>query len=75
MKRFKIRFDQADDSEAIMDVIKYGQVIGLRDNTFIVLEPALEHLTQMGAKFENLGEESWDRVVRTLRAAATATHK
>ncbi len=69
MKRFKIRFADSSDREVILDVIKYGQVICLRDNTFIVLEPALNHLNELGAKFVNLGEESWDRVVRTLRRA------
>src|SRR5437868_6484886 len=72
MKRIKIRFANRDDTSIIMDVIKHGQVVCLRDNIFIVPEPAIKLLNELGAKYENLGEESWDSVVRTLRAAATS---
>lgn len=71
MKRIKIRFPNKEDSAVIMEVIKRGQVICLRDETFIVPEPAIELLDELGARFENLGEVPWDHVVRTLRSSLT----
>ncbi len=70
MKRVKIRFPNRDDSKIMVEVMRRGQVICLRDETFIVPEPAIELLSELGASFENLGEVPWDHVVRTLRSAA-----
>ena len=71
MKRIKIRFPNRDDSAVMMEVMRRGQVICLRDQTFIVPEPAIDLLTELGASFENLGEVPWDHVVRTLRNSVT----
>lgn len=71
MKRIKIKFPSREDSQVIVEVARRGQVVCLADQTFIVPEPAIEYLTKRGAKFENLGEETWDRVVRALRGSAT----
>lgn len=72
MKRIKIRFADRDDSAAILDVLKHGRVYAFRDNVFIVPEAALDLLDKRGAKYENLGEETWDRVVHALRTAASS---
>jgi hypothetical protein len=72
MNRIKIRFASRDDSRVMADVMKRGQVICLRDLTFIVPEQAVSLLREMGARFEDLGEEPWDRVVRALRDSAAS---
>jgi hypothetical protein len=68
MKRIKVRFHSREESRIMAEVMKRGEVIVLRDLTFLVAEPAIIYLENVGAKYDNLGEESWDRVVRTLRS-------
>ena len=71
MKRIKIRFHSREGSRVIADVMKRGEVIVLPDLTFIVPEPAIMILDEAGATYDNLGEETWDRVVHALRNAST----
>jgi hypothetical protein len=73
MKRIKIKFKTREDSRIVAEVMKQSEVFCFPDLTFVVPEPAIEVLDSLGAEYENLGEESWDRVVRALRSAASST--
>lgn len=73
MIRIKIRFNGREDNRIIADVMKRGEVVGLPELAFIVPEPAIAFLDEAGANYENLGAESWDRVVHALRSAPAST--
>jgi hypothetical protein len=72
MKRIKIRFKSREDSRVMIEVIKRGEVFCFPDITFVVPAPAIELLDGLGATYENLGEEPWDRVVSALRNTASS---
>jgi len=71
MKMVKIRFTTKEDSaKGITKVIRRGQVVCLPENTFIVPEPALDVLNDLGLIYEVLSAEGVDGVIHTLRNPA-----
>ncbi len=73
MKMVKIRFANREDSaKGIAKVMRRGQVVCLPENTFIVPEPALDVLNELGLAYEVLNEEGMDSVIHTLRNPAAA---
>ncbi len=74
MRRFRIRISDPEDQErGIYEVMLRGQVICLRDDQFIVPEPALKVLDDLKVGYELMGEEGTDGVIRSLRDPAATS--
>lgn len=64
--------DKADRAKAFSELVRRGRVDCLRDNVFLVPEPALELLAELGIKYQELGRGGLDYAQKTLRDSAAA---
>ncbi len=68
MKFAKIQFESRDVcARALHGMMQRGKVVGLRDQVFIVPEPALEWLAAEGLPYKLIEMVNQDDVVQTLR--------
>jgi hypothetical protein len=73
MQMVKIQIpDQEACARGFAALIRRGRVDCFRDNTFIVPEPALEVLQQLGVAFVELGRGGLDYAQKALRDSAAA---
>ncbi len=73
MKHFRIRIDDKEQrSRGILEVTKRGRVVSLRGNQFIVPEPALSLLDELGVKYDLIREDDPDDALRAIRDSAAA---
>lgn len=74
VKRFRIHIADPDDQDlALVEVMKRGRITCLHDDEFIVPEPALDLLTELGVKFDVLRQEEPEKTRGPVRDPA-ATH-
>ncbi len=74
MKFAKIQFDDRSvAAKALVGMAQRGRVVGLRDQMFIVPEPALEWLTENSLPYKLIEYLNQDDVVQTLRNNLTHT--
>jgi hypothetical protein len=64
--------DQDECAKAFSALIRRGRVECLRDNVFIVPEPALTVLQDLGVTYQELGRGGLDYAEKTLRDSAAA---
>lgn len=70
MQMIKIQIpDRSERAKAIATLTLRGRVICLRDNVFIVPEPALEVLQSLGVTYQELGRGGHDYALKALRDA------
>jgi hypothetical protein len=68
MKFAKIQFeDRSVAAKALVGMAQRGRVVGLRDQMFIVPEPALGWLTENSLPYKLVEYLNQDDVVQTLR--------
>ena len=68
MKFAKIQFaDRGVAARALVGMAKQGRVIGLRNQVFIIPEPALGWLVEQGLPYKLIEHLNQDDVVQTLR--------
>ena len=68
MKYAKVHFTTREVSaKALYGLMQRGRIVGLRNNTFIVPEPALAWLDEQGLPYELLNYMNQDDVLQTLR--------
>ena len=68
MKFAKVHFPSRDVSaKALYGLMQRGKIIGLRNRTFIVPEPALAWLDSEKLPYELVARMNHDDVVQTLR--------
>lgn len=68
MQMVKIQIpERSDRVKALGTLTLRGRVIGLRDNVFVVPEPALEVLQTLGVTYRELGRGGWDYAQKALR--------
>ena len=74
MQMVKIQIpDEKDCAKGFAALIRRGRVDCFRDNTFIVPEPALDVLRELGIAFHELGRGGLDYAQKALRDSV-ATH-
>lgn len=74
MRRFRIRFQsKEDESRAWFEVAKRGRITCLENDEFIVPEPALAFLDELGAGYTVLFEEESQDPSDPVRDFAAAT--
>ena len=68
VKFAKIQFeDRSVAAKALVGMAQRGRIVGLRDQTFIVPEPALGWLADNGLPYKLIDYLNQDDVVQTLR--------
>ena len=68
MQMIKIHIpDQQECAKGIYEVARRGRVICFQDNVFIVPEPALQLLGDLGVTFVELGRGGFDYAEKVLR--------
>jgi hypothetical protein len=73
MEMIRVQIPDKDDcARAFSAFIRRGRVECLRDNVFIVPEPALEVLEELGVAYRELGRGGLDYAQETVRDAAAA---
>jgi hypothetical protein len=73
MQMVKIQIpDREERAKAFSAMIRRGRVDCYRDNIFIVPEPALELLRDLGVSFVELGRGGLDYAEKALRDTLTA---
>lgn len=73
MQMVKIHIpERGPRAKAMVEMGRRGRVICLPDNVFIVPEPALELLGELGVAFSELGRGGFDYAEKALRDAAAA---
>jgi hypothetical protein len=70
MQMVKIQVpDKAESGRALMELSRRGRVDCFRDNTYMVPEPALELLKNLGITYQELDRGGLDYALKTLRDA------
>ena len=73
MQMIKIQIPDRDAScRAFGAMIRRGRVDSYRDNVYVVPEPALELLGEMGIPYIELGRGGMDYAEKTLRDSSAA---
>ena len=73
MEMVKIQIPDKDEcAKAFSALIRRGRVDCFRDNVFIVPEPALELLQDMGVSYQELGRGGLDYAQKALRDSVAA---
>jgi hypothetical protein len=73
MQMVKIRIpDEKACAKGFAGMIRRGRVECLKDNTFIVPEPALEFLHTLGVSFVELGRGGLDYAQKEIRDSVAA---
>jgi hypothetical protein len=73
MEMVKIQIPEKDEcAKAFSALIRRGRVDCFRDNVFIVPEPALELLQDIGVTYQELGRGGLDYAQKALRDSVAA---
>lgn len=73
MQMVKIRIpDRAESARALVELSRYGRVDCYRDSVYIVPEPALKVLGELGVTYQELGRGGLDYAEKTLRDTLAA---
>ena len=73
MQMVKVRIpDSAECAKALSALVRRGRVDCLRDNVFVVPEPALDVLKDLGVGYQELGRGGLDYAQKTIRDSAAA---
>ena len=73
MQMVKIQIPDKDEcAKAFSALIRHGRVDCFRDNVFIVPEPALEVVQQLGVHYRELGRGGLDYAQKALRDSVAA---
>ncbi len=68
MQMVKIRISERPDRVKALETLTLrGRVVCLPENEFIVPDPALEVLRELGVHYEELGRGGFDYAEKTLR--------
>ncbi len=73
MQLVKIRIpDDGECARGFAALVRRFRVDAYRDNTFVVVQDALQVLADMGIRYEELGRGGLDYAQKTLRDSAAA---
>ena len=73
MQMIKIQIPDRDEcAKGFAALVRRGHVDCFRDNVFVVPEPALEVLRNLGVQFVELGRGGLDYAQKTLRDSVAA---
>ena len=73
MQMVKIQIpDRESSAKAFATLIRRGRIDCYREQIYVVPEPALEVLTEMGIVFQELGRGGFDYAEKTLRDSSAA---
>jgi hypothetical protein len=71
MQTVKVQIpDKRESAKAMVEMARRGQVICLPDEVYVVPEPALALLQQLGVTYQELGRGGFDYAEKALRDAA-----
>lgn len=72
MQMVKIQIpDRGDRAKTLGKLVGVCRIICLRDNVFIIPEPALQELGQLGVSYHELGRGGMDYAQKALRDSLT----
>jgi len=73
MQMIKIQIpDKTESGKAFVEMSRRGRIICFANDTYIVPEPALEFLTELGITYQELGRGGFDYAEKSLRFASAA---
>jgi len=73
MELVKIRIASHEDrSKVLVELARRGRVICLRDDEFVVPEPALELLATLNVDYDEMGRGGFDYAEKMLRDSLAA---
>jgi hypothetical protein len=73
MQMVKIHIpEQPDSAKALVEMVRRGRVDCYRDNIYIVPEPALQLLHNLGVTYQELGRGGLDYAEKALRDSLAA---
>jgi hypothetical protein len=73
MQMVKIKIpDKKESAKALLEMSRSGRVDCYQDNVFIVAEPMLDLLKNLGVSFQELGRGGIDYAEKTLRDTLAA---
>jgi hypothetical protein len=73
MQMVKIQIpDKKESAHALVEMSRRGRVICFADDVYIVPDPALELLSELGITFQELGRGGFDYAEKALRDASAA---
>lgn len=73
MQMIKIQIpDKKENAKALVQMSRRGRVICFADDVYIVPEPALELLSELGVTYQELGRGGFDYAEKALRDASAA---
>lgn len=68
MQMIKIQIpDRKESAKALVEMGRRGRIICLRDDVYVVPEPALDLLKSLAITFQELGRGGFDYAEKTLR--------
>jgi hypothetical protein len=68
MQWIKIQIpDRAESAQALMELSRHGRIDCYTDNVYMVPDPALEVLNQLGITYRELGRGGFDYAEKALR--------
>ena len=74
MQMIKIHIpDQEDRAKALLELIGRGRVVCLRDDVYVVREPASDLVRSLGLRFKQLGRGGIDYAEKALRDSLAAS--
>ena len=73
MQMIKIQIpDKKESAKALIEMGRRGRIICLRDDIYVVPEPALDLLKSLAITFQELGRGGFDYAEKTLRDSLAA---
>jgi hypothetical protein len=64
--------DRAESAKALVEMARRGRIDGYPDGVYMVPEPALQLLADLGITYQELGRGGFDYAHKTLRDALAA---
>jgi hypothetical protein len=72
MQMVKIRFAEKDNARGLVELARRVKVICLPDDEYLIAQPNLSLLDQLGLRYDVLGTEGFDSAIRKIRNTAPA---
>jgi len=72
MQMVKIRFAEADKARGLVELARRVKIVCLSDDEYLIAEPNLSLLDQLGLGYEVLGTEGFDRAISKIRDTTSA---
>lgn len=72
MQMVRIRFAEQDKARGLVELARRMKVICLPDGEYLIAEPNLSLLDQLGLTYDILGTEGFDSAIRKIRNSTPA---